>query len=572
MNISQNWVSQFSCLFFFFFITTLYSQKRYHSEYNGTVNQILKTLHYETNDNVDSLNAILKHSNNVCMQTLALHYDASIDYLLRNELDKAEKKSLECIERAKVNQSKMDSDCYRSIVRMSATRLFYIYRRKAEYDKAFKVVLAHKKEIEYSEFLSFLAINQFDLQHYNKAIEKFNLCLRKTQPEHPDYLSRTANIHNFLGDTFIQEYKKTQNKNYLDSADKHYRMSFVNGNKFNKNDSYNSALYNSRLAKTEYYKNNHSKAISFYKLYFDHPIMQENSFTYQAYCIGLAENYLQLKKADLALKYLIKLDSAYVLKSGTEQFYIEGLSAYMDAYQQKGDDNKALHYAKLYLNEIKKLESSKEKAHEVMSLFNIKESNEKAQQIINSKNRWLIFLFITGIVLSIIIGAIYIHHLQTSKKNASSMQIITSVEEQTELKDIALSLKLTKENSEKSKYLTDNKGFEQMQKKLLRMENSKEFLNPDFKLSYLAKKLGTNTAYLSAFFNDYLNKGFSQYVQEKRIEYLLKLLDNEKIYHKYTVQAISEHIGYKSTSAFTKIFKKHTGENFSSYLERLRFN
>lgn len=504
---------------------------------------------------------------------MALHYDSGIYYLLNTELNKAEKKSLECLERAEINRSKMHFDCYRSIVSMSATRLFYIYRRKAEYDKALKVVLAHQKEIEYSEFLSFVGINEYDMQHYGNAIEKFKLCLQKSKPDHPDYLSRTANIHNFLGDAFIQEYKKKQSEKYLDSARKHYRESFVNGNRFNKNNSYNSALYNSRLATTEYYKKNYSKAISYYKLYFGHPIMRENSFTYQAYCLGLAENYLKLKKTDQSLKYLIKLDSASAIKSGTRKFYIAGLSAYMDAYQQKGEDKKALHYARLYLNEIKKLESSKEKAHDVMSLFNMEESNKKAQQIINSKNNWMIFLLIMGIFLIIIIGVfICIYYLRTNKKRATSLQIIESMEKQIELKNVELSLKTTEENTEKSKYLTDIKGFEQMQKKLLKIEKNKEFLNPEFKLSYLAKKAGTNTAYLSAFFNDYLNKGFSQYVQEKRIEYLLELLNSEKVYHKYTIQAIAEHLGYKSVSAFTKIFKKHTGVNFSKYLENLKTN
>lgn len=124
----------------------------------------------------------------------------------------------------------------------------------------------------------------------------------------------------------------------------------------------------------------------------------------------------------------------------------------------------------------------------------------------------------------------------------------------------------------KSKYLTDINGFNEIQKKLLKLEHKNEFLNPEFKLSYLAKKLGTNTTYLSAFFNDFLQKGFSQYLQEKRIEYLLNLLNQENVYRKYTVQAISEHIGYKSASAFTKIFKKHTGISFSLYLEKLKCN
>lgn len=488
MNISQNWVTKFSCLFSFFFITNLYSQKRYHPEYDETVNQILKTLHYESKANLDSLNSILKRSKRVCMKTLAIHYDASIYYLLKNDLDKAEEKSLECIDNAKKYHSEMDSNCYSSIIRMSATRLFYIYRRKGEFDKAFKVALLYKKNIEYSEFLSFIAINQYDLQNYDKAIEEFNLCLRKSHKNHSDYLVRTANVHNYIGDCFVQKYKKTERVTWLDSANLHYLKSYSNGNKFNKNNLYNSALYYSRLATTEYYKKKYSKAIMYFKLYFDHPVVRGNSFTYQSYCIGLAESNLKLKKTDLAFKYLKKLDSAYDVKSGTEQFYIASLNAYIDAYQQKGDDKKALYFSQLYLNEIKKLELSKVKALEEMNLLNIRESNEKAERIIHTKNNWVISLLITSIVLVIIVFiVIWVYKFKIKKKHTETQLALESVKEQIEIVEVDQNQK-KEENLEKSKYLTDVNGFIEIQKKLLKLEHKKEFLNPEFKLSYLAKK------------------------------------------------------------------------------------
>lgn len=110
-------------------------------------------------------------------------------------------------------------------------------------------------------------------------------------------------------------------------------------------------------------------------------------------------------------------------------------------------------------------------------------------------------------------------------------------------------------------------AFQQMLGKFLEIEKNKEFLDPDFKLSYLAKKLDTNTTYLSSFFNNFLKKGFNQYLQEKRIEYLLELLKKDSKYTKYTVQAISEHIGYKSSSAFSKVFKQHMGISYSEFIK-----
>lgn len=568
---------------FFFFSSVLWAQNERHPEYDEVLNRIRKTLTYESRDNIDSLNSILKKSPDACMRVYSVYCDASIHYLLKNELDKAEIKYLECITAAKQNKPKMDELCYKSFIETSITRLFYIYRRKGDYNKALKILLKNNDVLKQSELQSFMAINQFDLGHYDKSIKEFEKYLQMVKLEESDSkisrqstglnqkrdLARISNAHNFIADAFVQLFKRTQNVLWLDSANIHYKRSYVIGNNFNGNTSYNGALYSLRLAKTEYYKKKYNRALSYYHLFFDHQILKENAFTYQSYCIGLAETYLALKRPDSAINYLTKLDSAYSVNPGFEEIYIASLSVYMDAYQQKGNDKNALNYAKLYMNEIKKIEHNKAKANEVMNIINIQETNKKAQKIISSKNKWVLFLsffIFFSIILMFIIIRIY--KLQIYKKQEDYRTMIRSMKEQIEFTHISVPEK-EETSSKRSKYLTDIKEFERIQKKLISLEKNKEFLNPDFKLSYLAKKLKTNTSYLSSFFNFYLEKNFNQYLQEKRIDYLLDLLENEKIYHKYTVQAISEHIGYKSSSAFTKIFKKHTGMNFTFYIEKM---
>lgn len=148
----------------------------------------------------------------------------------------------------------------------------------------------------------------------------------------------------------------------------------------------------------------------------------------------------------------------------------------MDVYQQIGDDKKALHYARLYLDEIKKLESNKAKADELMDVLNIKQSNEKAQKIINSRNNWLIFISLIGIILIVVLFVLVkTYKFKAKQKQAYYKQIIQSMKEQIELKDMQLSIEETEENPEKSKYLTDIKEFERIQKKLMKLEKTKSF-------------------------------------------------------------------------------------------------
>jgi AraC-like DNA-binding protein len=63
--------------------------------------------------------------------------------------------------------------------------------------------------------------------------------------------------------------------------------------------------------------------------------------------------------------------------------------------------------------------------------------------------------------------------------------------------------------------------------------------------------------------------GFNTYLNNLRIHYAIQRLKNDKIFRSYTVQAISEELGYKSSNTFTKAFKKETGLLPSYYIREL---
>lgn len=105
--------------------------------------------------------------------------------------------------------------------------------------------------------------------------------------------------------------------------------------------------------------------------------------------------------------------------------------------------------------------------------------------------------------------------------------------------------------------------------KLIKLEERKEFLKQDFTLHKVAKKLKTNTAYLSKIVNTELNKSFSTYVNELRINYIILELKNNSKLRAYSIKAIGEEIGYKSPESFTKYFKIATGISPSVYIKKI---
>ena len=88
----------------------------------------------------------------------------------------------------------------------------------------------------------------------------------------------------------------------------------------------------------------------------------------------------------------------------------------------------------------------------------------------------------------------------------------------------------------------------------------------------MAKKVKTNTTYLSKIISTYKQKKFFEYINELRIEYVLKRLKEDSKFRNYSIKHIAEEIGYKSTNSFTKYFKAHTKLYPSYYIKNLEDN
>jgi len=104
---------------------------------------------------------------------------------------------------------------------------------------------------------------------------------------------------------------------------------------------------------------------------------------------------------------------------------------------------------------------------------------------------------------------------------------------------------------------------------LLKIEKKLYFLKEEFNLYNAAKKIGTNTTYLSKVIKEYKLMSFSEYTNELRINYIITALSNDKKIRAYTTQAIGEIGGYKNAKSFTRIFKNYTGITPYQFIEKI---
>lgn len=133
------------------------------------------------------------------------------------------------------------------------------------------------------------------------------------------------------------------------------------------------------------------------------------------------------------------------------------------------------------------------------------------------------------------------------KKNNPEIEEIIPEPEEVQLKkeNVNLSIDEAKENK--------------IVEKLLALENKLEYLHADFTLPYVAKKIKTNTTYLSYVVNKRFGKSFGEYSNELKINYVINEMITNHMYRKYSTQAIAESVGFKNAVSFAKSFRKRTG-------------
>jgi len=96
------------------------------------------------------------------------------------------------------------------------------------------------------------------------------------------------------------------------------------------------------------------------------------------------------------------------------------------------------------------------------------------------------------------------------------------------------------------------------------MVNHKWFLDEDFSLSYLSKKMDISDKKLSYLLNQHIGASFSDYTNKLRIEEVKKRL-RDTSNSNYTILAIAMDCGFNSKTSFNRTFSKVVGMTPSMY-------
>lgn len=290
----------------------------------------------------------------------------------------------------------------------------------------------------------------------------------------------------------------------------------------------------------------------------------------KAYSLGKID--LAAGNYDEAIKTLQKGLDDYQVTAVEEGFMEDYYGKLAEAYKYNGNFEKASFYFEKYLNTKEKKNSLKDSAKKQF-LDNERESFKAEFNLLKNekeeKETYLNYLFLGASIIILILLFAILQFYRTKRKNDAKFDaLLTKIEAANSPEEIID----TKDEDLEEKNTTDVSPeiTRQILNGLKNLEKQEYYLKQECNSYNVAKKIGTNTTYLSKVINGHYGKNFNTYINDLRINYAIVRLKNDVIFRSYSIQSIAEEVGYKSADSFTKYFKKDTGLNPSFYIKEIK--
>jgi tetratricopeptide (TPR) repeat protein len=357
------------------------------------------------------------------------------------------------------------------------------------------------------------------LKENNEIVDKIEYLYTK-----PEYLSTKSLINYSLANNFEKLYLKGHHTKYLDSAFRYLKKTLLYTDSFT---SFKIRV-NIDLGTIEKIKNNLEEAEKYYNS--ANIISKDGEFVYER-CISkynLGDLYYLQKKYNQALICFKEVDSLHSGSNLNVEEYI--LSNYYQAkiYNILGDNDKVIHHSNIsrqgYIeNQKNKIQESLKINHEINGEQIISEVATLKKNA-EFKNAMTVTIWVILSICFIGLIVFLIKAIRQKKKaNIKVEELLKEFEGREEERQTKPTPNLS----------IDDEKEREILEKLLLLQESKYFLNINFNQQNVAKKIKTNTTYLSYVVNKNYKKSFSEYSNELKINYAIQELIDNPVYRKY---------------------------------------
>jgi AraC-like DNA-binding protein len=506
----------------------------------------------------------LQKSDIICSKTLGEFKEANYYYKV-GDYKKSEEICLSIL--STINDDK--SDCQLKNKYRALERLFWIYKNTNRYKKTFDYLIQKEStlnsiemdEVQYKlknfSIQSNKASIRATLGFYEEAIsilEKGITNIKRLKPTSKKgkyyYTFHLSSAYNILGDVYVQS-SKDYNSIALDSALTNYKKAYDIALTFDPIHDDSHQLYSLRIIKVLIKKKEFQNALITIKNISEcNSIQQEINF-YKSLI------YYNLKAKDSTLKFAHQFLNFDKNTPSSEKNKVVIFDILANQYNQLNKPDSAYKYSRLGLNKLSEINTNKTEINKSYYSYNFNKIKDESKNEVDqkqAKHNIQLILIISASIIVILFIVIYFNRRKKANLEKFDSALLEIQHAETPPKK-DYNIEKTLQNSILS-------GLDDLEKSDL-------FLDSNFSIQQLAKKLENNTTYISYTLNNEKNLSFKQYIAQLRINYLIKKLNSDKKYHNYTIQYLAEEIGYTNASAFTRAFKKQVGITPSEYIKSL---
>ncbi|WP_027393230.1 helix-turn-helix domain-containing protein [Aquimarina latercula] len=299
----------------------------------------------------------------------------------------------------------------------------------------------------------------------------------------------------------------------------------------------------------------------------------------------LAECKLDLKEYKGSIEVLLESEEILTKKYSNSDEISKCYKLLGQAYKMDGDLKKSNSYYEKHILSLSKLNNKRSLASRKVQDITMNDFQNEINDLENQKKKQKSKLTYSQIGLVIVVfGLILVTFFfqKTKRKNKEKFETLLAEIERKEkantseitvndlaINDPIIDTKDKKLESRSSELDISDDLYEQILIGLKKIESQEYYLKTDCNLYNVAKKINTNTSYLSKVINAHFNKNFNTYINDLRINYTIVRLKNDSKFRSYSIKSIAKDVGYKSADSFSKYFKIHTGLLPSFYVKQL---
>ncbi len=439
------------------------------------------------------------------------------------------------------------------------------------YKKAYELVKNTSKKYKLAIISNSFGLLKNQFGQRDQAIEYFKESLafyEKNNDTKNTYKTNYLNTLNNLSNTYTnlsEDYPKLK-KAYLDSATIYNDIGLKESLKENDLEIYTSFLTTKGII-SQKHKNLQEAFKHFFaaKKQVEQLSLNKQLRVLPSLQLHIGKNYFLNNEYDKAIEYLLKVDTLAEKEKITSPFFQETYILLAKCYEGKDDIKNALKYYKLSDKKdaendqiIRKISEDLYKQYDIPSL------KDKLNQLQNFSTKQtqlskaLIFIVLGLFTLLAFSYLLYRNRILKQKKRFYAI-----------IEKLKKAENHASEASNTKSYNIKDENIVKILRGLEKFEKKKMFLQKNCTIKFVAKKINSNSTYLSRTLQTHKQKKFVQYITDLRIDYALTQLKDDPKFRMYDIKSIAAELGFNTSESFSKAFKKRTGIYPSFYIKNL---